>query len=140
MEKEHITDRLRSFSEVLTSGTLTEIDLDGLSVCLRDVEKHLRDVGTEADSNQMLRNDLISEIIRFGCASSAMANGVRAIDPNDIREKICEYDSKALLELRQRTRAGFARLLRSGDLPRKIHRQMMRADRLADYKLENARV
>ncbi len=140
METNGVKDEMRAYLELLQQGELTEIDLDALGSCLTEAVRAMDENESDAASGRMLRDDLISEIVRLGRAASALTDGITLFESGKLTEKLSACDTETLLNIRKKTRAGFTRLLRSNDMPRKTVAPGITCRSLADYKLENERV
>jgi hypothetical protein len=140
METDGVKNEMRAYLELLQKGELTEIDLDALGVCLSEAVRVMDESESDAASGRMLRDDLISEIVRLGRAASALTDGITLFDSGKLTEKLSACDTETLLNIRKNTRAGFTRLLRSNDMPHKTLAPGISGVGLADYKLENERV
>ena len=140
METTEVISEMKAYLDVLRRSELTELDLDALSNCLGEAIRSIEAAKEDAESGRTLRDDLISEVIRYSRASCALVDGVSVFDSGKLRDRLLEQDTETLLSIRKRVRAGFMRLLRSNNMPRKTVTGGMSCDNVADYKLEDVPV
>ena len=132
-----IKEEMSAYLDVLQKGRLTGIDLDALGNCLSNALHLLEQTEKEAGIGRILMEDLVTEIVSLSRAKEALANGVAITDPDKLKEKLLSHDARVLLALRKNARHGFARLLRSGEIPRKTAWEDASGLAYSDYGLED---
>ncbi len=137
METKSIRDKIETYLAELQRGKPTEIDLDGLGCCMSDAIRTIEDCERQAESAAMFRDDLISEVVRLSRAASALLDGVSTFDPGKLQNRLSSCDASSLLALRRNVRTGFARLMRSHEMPRRTVTNDYQSRNLSDYRLDD---
>jgi hypothetical protein len=137
MDANGVMDEMRAFLDVLRKGELSEIDLDALAGCIGDALHTMEQIDDQARSCHLLRDDVVSEITRLTHAAAVLADGSTAFDAAGLKDKLAGCGTEELLRTRKNARAGYARLLRSGEMPRKTAAPGYSISSLDDYRTEN---
>lgn len=140
MEPTRLCDEIRAFCDVLNRGRLTEIDLDALGGCLTETLRVLDAMKHDKFGEDLLKSDVISEIVNLSRAARALEHGESGIDSGDMSSKLESLDAKSLLAIRSRARFRFSKLHRSVGVPQRRSGHTSAQISYADYKIGDMRV
>lgn len=116
MDRE-LRSEIEQFVELLAKDRLTEVDLDGLRMCLERTLHATTEGESSADDTGLLRDDIVGEITRLIRGSEMLQCDTACSNIDDLIRHLKRATAAELLRFRDNAKRNFARLCRCGRRP-----------------------
>jgi hypothetical protein len=138
MNESSLVNEVAAYRDLLSSGKLTELDMDGLCQCLREVVAKLSNDERKTEDTNSMRTAIQSDVLKLFRASCAFKTHDRRFDDERLQENLDKLTAAHLIEVRRRAALLLSSMLRSSRLPHKTASRMMSDDSVfRDYMVAN---